>query len=507
MSNSIVTKAIIQAKNNALKWSSQHIYSLAVNQSYTEVEQPKSFYDLPSPPGELPIVGHLFSVLRKEVADDLPAYFSALREKYGDIFRISMPGLGNGNMVLIFTPEDSKEMYKNDGKIPILPGFSKFDYSRKVTMAEKFPTAGLLTNSEEWWKVRKLVQQDMMRPKSALFYTDEMDKICYEAVLKVGANLDDDGCYVVNELCQEFALESLAFVVLGSKLRTLEGSEDGARLIALTDQLGPIYQTLMFCPLWSLDFLPIYHKFIRSFREFYEICEKHLDTAMENLEDDSKTLLSKFVRSCGSNSKIPLIMGIDSLFAGIETTGGSAAFLMYHLAKNPDVQEKLYKEICETIGCQGQLTETGLNNMKFTKAVQMESQRILPAVWGTSRIYDHDLVLRGYSIPRGTAVARVGAVSSMDPNNFPHPEKFLPERWLRGHKDRHNSESFANLPFGHGSRSCIGQRFAKLELYTLMVKMVQNYKMEYVGSGDVKAVTKFVSGPDRPIKIKFLRRN
>ena len=40
-----------------------------------------------------------------------------------------------------------------------------------------------------------------------------------------------------------------------------------------------------------------------------------------------------------------------------------------------------------------------------------------------------------------------------------------------------------------------------------MVKMVQNYRMEYVGSGDVKAMTKFVSGPDRPVKVKFVRRN
>jgi len=96
---------------------------------------------------------------------------------------------------------------------------------------------------------------------------------------------------------------------------------------------------------------------------------------------------------------------------------------------------------------------------------------------------------------------------SMDSDNFQHPEKFLPERWLRCHKERHNSHSFAHLPFGHGSRSCIGQRFAKLELYTLMVKIVQNYKMEYAGVGDVRAVTKLVSAPDRPIKIKIVKRN
>jgi len=502
-----ISRALNQVKSNAVKCASQNINSLAVSMDYTEIGQPKPFYDLPSPPGHLPIVGHLLSVLKKEVAEDLPAYFSGLREEYGDIFRMCLPGMGNGNIVVIFRPEDVKEMYKQDGKIPMLPNLSKFEYSRKTTLRDKYPTKGLASNTEDWWTVRKLVQQDMMRPKSALFYTEEMDKIANEAVLKIGENLDGDSCYVVNRVCQEFALETLAYVMLGTKLGTLDGSKDGSRLIELSDKLGPWYQTMLFCPDWSLHFLPIYHRWTRAWSEMYDICERHLDTAMENLTDDSRTLLSKLVSRCGKKSKIPLIMGIDSLFAGIETTGNGAAFLMYHLSRHPEVQEKVYREICETIGSKGRLTETGLNNMKFTKAVQKESQRILPTVSHTARAYDHDLVIRGYTIPRGSVVLRIGSASSMDPNNFHHPEKFLPERWMRGHREKHNADSFANIPFGHGSRSCIGQRFAKLELYTLMVKMVQNFRMEYAGSGDVKAVTKFISGPDKQIKIKFLRRN
>ena len=58
---------------------------------------------------------------------------------------------------------------------------------------------------------------------------------------------------------------------------------------------------------------------------------------------------------------------------------------MYHLATNPDKTETLYREICDTIGPRGELTEVALAKMKYIKAVQMESQRILPAIWGTSR--------------------------------------------------------------------------------------------------------------------------
>ena len=59
----------------------------------------------------------------------------------------------------------------------------------------------------------------------------------------------------------------------------------------------------------------------------------------------------------------------------------------------------------------------------------------------------------------------------------------------------------------HLCRSCIGQRFARLELFMLMLKLVQTYRLEYAGTESVGVLTKFVSVPDKPIRIKFIRRN
>ena len=107
----------------------------------------------------------------------------------------------------------------------------------------------------------------------------------------------------------------------------------------------------------------------------------------------------------------------------------------------------------------------------------------------------------------GYISSRVGAFSSLDPLNFSQPDKFRPERWLRNHQERHQAGSFANLPFGHGRRSCIGQRFAKLELFMLMTKLVQTYRLEYAGTEPVGGATKFVTVPDKPVRINFARRN
>ena len=54
-------------------------------------------------------------------------------------------------------------------------------------------------------------------------------------------------------------------------------------------------------------------------------------------------------------------------------------------------------------------------------------------------------------------------------------------------------------------RSCIGQRFAKLELNVLMVKVIQNFRIEYDGE-DIGIRTSFVAAPDKPVVLKFIER-
>ena len=64
----------------------------------------------------------------------------------------------------------------------------------------------------------------------------------------------------------------------------------------------------------------------------------------------------------------------------------------------------------------------------------------------------------------------------------------------------------AEFNLNRDHRACIGQRFAKLELFTLMIKLVQTYEISYAGEEAVGGVTKFVTVPDKPVKIRFSRR-
>jgi cytochrome P450 family 49 subfamily A len=63
--------------------------------------------------------------------------------------------------------------------------------------------------------------------------------------------------------------------------------------------------------------------------------------------------------------------------------------------------------------------------------------------------------------------------------HFPEPERFIPERWLRGEEAArygcphagHKTHPFVFLPFGHGPRQCVGTRFANLEMETLIARV------------------------------------
>ena len=81
---------------------------------------------------------------------------------------------------------------------------------------------------------------------------------------------------------------------------------------------------------------------VRLANENMDICEKHLSAAVARLSEDSETVLAKLVARCGKDSAIPLIMAIDSLTAGIDTTG----ILMQGLIRGHIIWK--YTKFCRT---------------------------------------------------------------------------------------------------------------------------------------------------------------
>ena len=116
-----------------------------------------------------------------------------------------------------------------------------------------------------------------------------------------------------------------------------------------------------------------FNRFDNAALEIMKIATKYVEKAAADLKlnpgkDGEKSVLEKLILSNNGELDIPVVMAIDGMMAGIDTTGNTVSFLLYHLAINPEAQEKLHKEIVGEIGPDSPVTEAGLKRMKYLKA-------------------------------------------------------------------------------------------------------------------------------------------
>ena len=109
-------------------------------------------------------------------------------------------------------------------------------------------------------------------------------------------------------------------------------------------------------------------RFTYGYETFKDLCTIYIRKALEDIKkkdtansDEDPTLLELFfARGCTENTAI--VMALDMMFAGIDTSSHTSAYAMFQLAKHPEVQDKLFKEIKKELPNKVDINE---ENMKF----------------------------------------------------------------------------------------------------------------------------------------------
>ncbi|XP_017010446.2 cytochrome P450 9c1 [Drosophila takahashii] len=170
--------------------------------------------------------------------------------------------------------------------------------------------------------------------------------------------------------------------------------------------------------------------------------------------------------------------------AGFETVSTCLSFTSYELLMNPAVQDKLYEEILavkEELGDRPLDYDT-LMGMKYLDCVVSESLRKWPPAWVLDRMCAADFELKDeegqlvLQLRKDDLVHIPVVALHHDPDNFPQPEEFRPERFDEEHK--HEIRQFTYLPFGVGQRSCIGNRMALMEVKSLIFQLLLRYRLK-----------------------------
>ncbi|XP_046482187.1 probable cytochrome P450 6a13 [Neodiprion pinetum] len=164
--------------------------------------------------------------------------------------------------------------------------------------------------------------------------------------------------------------------------------------------------------------------------------------------------------------------------AGFETSATTIGYILHELAVHQDIQDRLRKELREMKAAnKGEITFEGLQGMKYLDMVLQETLRKHPIVPQLERVS-----VRPYELPGTNVVLPVGSKCIIpiyalhhDPEFWPNPSKFDPERFSEEGKAKQTPYTF--MPFSIGPRTCIGSRFAEQQTKVGILTMLDKFKI------------------------------
>ncbi|XP_028633854.1 cytochrome P450 3A13-like isoform X2 [Grammomys surdaster] len=249
---------------------------------------------------------------------------------------------------------------------------------------------------------------------------------------------------------------------------------------------------------------------------FKKFREKTKNNRLENRQENSVDFLQLMMNSQNSKnveeshkalSDLEIVaQSISFIMAGYEGTSNVLSYIMYTLATHPDVQKKLQYEIDAVLPNNAPATYNGLVQIEYLDMVISETLRLYPIGARISRLSKKDTEISGVFIPKNTKVAVPLFILHRDPEYWPEPEKFNPERFSKENKDRINP--YVYMPFGNGPRNCIGMRFALINMKLAVVKILQNFSVQPCKETEIplKLSKELILSPEKPIVLKVTSR-
>jgi cytochrome P450 len=157
------------------------------------------------------------------------------------------------------------------------------------------------------------------------------------------------------------------------------------------------------------------------------------------------------------------------LFAGHDTSTSTVTFLFYELARSPEELEALLEE----------------PDGRLDMAID-ETLRMYPPAWIGPRRAIEAFSLHGVQVPADANVSYCSWASHHLPEVFPEPWRFRPSRFAP--EARAALPKGAYVPFGGGSRTCIGMRFGQLEVKTIAASILRRFRVELADPGLVPSI-------------------
>jgi len=415
----------------------------------------------PAPPEKVPILGNVPDFMKGPLA-----FFKKNEERYGDICALQSPFR---IVCIVFKPEYVRQILQENHR-----NYKKsFGYDTlKILLGE-----GLLTSGGDFWiRQRRLAQPAFHKERLARLVDIMAD--CTEQVLLEWKTRYTKGSTVnISYEMNRLALLIVTRTLFQSHIREEDINRLNISLSRVIEEGAERIRNPFKLPLWVPT--PGNFREKHSVREIKEIIGGLIRQRMNDPKryDDLLDMLihTRDEETGESMSAAQLLDEVMTIFiAGHETTANSLSFTWYLLARNPEEDAKLMKEIAEVLDGRKPTAED-MKRLTYTRQIIDESMRLYPPAWLVGRESISEDKFGDYTIPAGTSLGIPTYVIQRSVRNWNDPEKFRPERFAP--ENAGSIPKFAYFPFGGGPRLCIGNMFAIYEMITVVTIMRREFKL------------------------------
>ncbi|KAI1359263.1 trichodiene oxygenase [Xylaria arbuscula] len=282
--------------------------------------------------------------------------------------------------------------------------------------------------------------------------------------------------------------------ILGKRYKNLEVQDFNQSLAIIFQNSGGLWRVTKHLPWYGplMKLIPMWlveRTADQGVKNFFNFLNAYSAVASGKSDPDApRTIVHQIVDSDLPKEEKSLARICDDVGtitgAAFETTANSIRLTLYHIYKDPEVLDRLRAELNSTR--QGEqepkLSISSLEQLPYLTAVLLEGLRLSPATaTRANRIASNrELSFRGQRIPAKTPVGMTTYLMHRDPDIYPDPEKFNPQRWL-DLQERWRLEKFY-APFSKGPRNCLGMHLAWAELYMAVAAIVERFDLIFDSS-------------------------
>lgn len=438
----------------------------------------------PRGPRGYPLLGHLPMFLK-----DRLGFLTGCAATYGNVVRLYI----GAPTFLITHPEDIRHV--------LILNSDNYEKSKRMTSpaGRKLSGSGLLTK----YMADHLPTRRMLQP---VFYRNRMEAFADLFVQNTVGRISS-----WQEGVLDFGKEMIA-LTLENILRALLGHDYIDYQPALNEAIeirrkyiGFIFRALHPFP----ERWPSHRN--REYRRAIRTIDNALYTSIRKrrrMEQEPEDLLSMFVQARyedGSSMTDQQVRdeALTLCVTGFETTGEALTWTCYLLSQHPDVRAKLNDEIWQVLN--GRLPQANdIGRLPYAGMVLAESLRLYPPTWLYIRMANGpDVLPSGVQIRAGSKLYLSQYVSHRNPEYFPDPERFDPERFSESGKQ--GRPAFAYFPFGGGPRVCIGEHFAKIQATLVLATLMQRIEFTLEPGQIVEPEPGITLTPKYGIRMKVTR--